>query len=215
MVQLISNSYPLFLGTWILRSTNDNSIPNGLSYLIIDNKTIKFKSHKQEGVFGNKLSKTGIITNITNFDNIDNFNNFDNFDNFDNIDNFNNFNNFDNFDNIDNIDKINYLINIKYSQTTKYSYSFIGIEVPEFQSEKKIYNTNKKFKIKFFDKSILVKDIYTPLYYLFDLQIGNIQKPYIETGLNTFIFTQLISFILNLILAKLIQNLINIYTFGH
>jgi len=172
VLKLIKRSYPLFLGTWVLRSTNDNSLSKGISYLVINNDdTIKFRTLTQEGFFGTKNSRTGEIVNVTNFDNLE------------------------------------YFIDIKYSHSNKYSYSLLSIEIPEFKSETKNYMINKKLNISLYDKSILVRDTKLPLYYLFDLNIGKFQHPFIETGLNTFIFTQIISFLLNLILAKFLHNI--------
>ena len=165
-------SYPFLLGTWLLRSTNDQALSNGLTYLIINNdQTIKLRTLNQEGLFGIKKSRSGIIYNITN------------------------------------IDDSNYILKIKYSHLNKYSNSFLGIEIPEFKSENKLYNFERNLKISILDKSLLINDKNSPLYYLFDLNVGNIIKPNIETGLNTFIFTQFISFFLNLLLAKILHNI--------
>ena len=65
----------------------------------------------------------------------------------------------------------------------------------------------KEVNVKVIDKTILITDTDLPLYYLFDLHIGNIKQPFIETGLNTLFFTQIISFLLNLIFVKLLHNL--------
>jgi len=173
IVNYLKNSFPLLLGTWILRSTNDNKYSKGLSYLVINpDNTIKFRTLTQDGFFGKKNSLTGIISNISSDSNFD------------------------------------YSIDLKYSHTNTYSYSFIGVEIPEFKSKSKNYMLNKNYNITIYDKSILVTDTRLPLYYLFDLYIGKLQNPFIETGLNTFIFTQLVSFILNLILANTLHNIL-------
>lgn len=109
--------------------------------------------------------------------------------------------------NITNFDDYEYSVDLVYSQLNKYSYSVFGIEIPEFKSETKNDIIKKKVNVTLHDKSILIKDCQIPLYYLFDLQIGKIQQPFIETGLNNFIFTQTISFLLNLILAKILHNI--------
>ena len=172
ILNLMKRTYPLLLGTWILRSTNDNKYFDGLTYLLINpDNTVKFRTLDQDGPFGTKKSLTGIISNITS-----------------------------------NSD-FNYSINLKYSHSNTYSYSFIGVEIPEFKSQSKNYILNKNYDIILYDKSILVIDNTLPLYYLFDLHIGKIKNPFIETGLNTFIFTQLVSFILNLILANTLHNI--------
>jgi len=172
MLKILKSSYPLLLGTWILRSTNDKLLNNCLSYIVINyDDTIKFKTLKQEGFIGTKISTSGRILNITNFNDND------------------------------------YSVNIVYSESNKYSYSVFGIEIPELKSELNNNIIRKDIDVRLYDKSILVKDCNTPLYYLFDLQIGKIKNPYIETGLNNFIFSQTISFLLNFIFAKLIHNL--------
>jgi hypothetical protein len=172
VVNLMKRSYPLLLGTWILRSTNDNKYSDGLSYMIINpDNSIKFRTLIQEGPFGKKKSTTGIISNITLHSDL------------------------------------NYSINLNYLHSNTYSYSFIGVEIPEIKSDTKKYILNKNYDINIYDKSLLITDKKLPLYYLFDLNIGKINNPFIETGLNTFIFTQLASFILNLILANTLHNI--------
>jgi len=171
LINSILKLYPFFLGTWILRSTNDNTLLKGLTYIIMnDDESIKLRTLNKEGVFGTKKSINGKIININPIDNS------------------------------------NFIINIKYLYLHKYSYSFIGIEIPEFKFESTNCIINKNLHIKFLDRSILITDTKLPYYYLFDLYIGKIQYPYTETGLNTFIFTQFISFILNLILAKILHD---------
>ena len=172
MLDLIKKPYPLLLGTWILRSTNDNKLTNGVSYILINNdNSVKLRNLNQEGWFGTKKSITGVITNITNCNNT------------------------------------KYEINLKYLYSNKYSYSLLGVEIPEFKSETKSYLINKSYNVTLLDKSLLVEDNMLPLYYLYDLYVGNINRPYIETGINTVFFTQFISFILNLILVKMLHNI--------
>jgi hypothetical protein len=171
-LKLLQKSFPLLLGTWVLRSTNDNSISNGISYMIINyDDTIKFRTLNQEGIFGTKISTSGKILNVTDFNNTE------------------------------------YFVDLLYSQSNKYSYSLLGVEIPEFRSETKNYLIKKKLNITLYDKSILVKDDKKSLYYLFDLSIGRFKQPFIETGLNTYIFTQTISILLNLFLAKILHNI--------
>ena len=166
--KLMVGTYPLLLGTWILRSTNDYSLSKGISYIVINNDdTIKFRTLNQEIIFGTKKSVSGKILNITNENSSE------------------------------------YYVDLEYSQSNKYSYSLLGVEIPEYKSETKNYAMKKKLNITLHDKSILVQDTVLPLYYLFDLNIGKIQQPFIEIGLNTFIFTQIISFLL----AKLLHNI--------
>jgi len=107
--------------------------------------------------------------------------------------------------NVTNTDYLEYDINLKYYHFNKYSYSIFGVEIPEYKSQTKNYMSNKIYNIKLHDKSILVSELNSTLYYLFDLQIGKIKNPFVETGLNTLFFTQIISFFLNLVMANIIH----------
>lgn len=100
------------------------------------------------------------------------------------------------------------LLNITYNTYIKYSQSILGIQIPEFKSNEINYSMNKELSIDIIDKTLLIKDIYLPLYYLFDLQVGKIKSPLIETGMNTLVFTQVLSFFLNLVMVNLIHLLI-------
>lgn len=167
------SQYPLLLGTWVLRSSNDMLIDKGVSYIIINyDDTIKFRTLYRDGFVGMKKSISGNILNITEYDNS------------------------------------KYLIDINYSHINKYSYSIFGVEIPEFKSKTKYSKIERKINVSLHDKTLLITDNKIPLYYLFDLQIGKVQQPFIETGINNFIFIQTFSFILNLIFAKILHNLL-------
>lgn len=166
---LLINTYPFLMGTWVLRSTNDQSLKKGYTFLVLnDDNSIKLKTIYQEGIFGVKKSRSGYIENvITN--------------------------------------KNNTLLKIKYNSYNKYSQSIFGIQIPEVKSENVRYSINKELTAQLIDRSLLFTDVDLPIYYLFDLQIGKIRSPLVETGMNTLIFTQFVSFFLNLILANIIH----------
>lgn len=108
---------------------------------------------------------------------------------------------------ITNITYINdncYSFILNYSKKNIYSYSFLGIEIPEFKSNSLSYYKEKNLTINLFEKTILINDNESPLYYIFDLYIGKIKYPNIETSINTFIFTQLFSILLSLIITKML-----------
>jgi len=160
---LIKNKF--LLGNWILRSTNDNQLKNGYTFLIInDDNTIKLKTIYDENLILIKKSTSGYI------------------------------------DNIDNEISNTALLDILYFNYNIYSHSLFGIQLPEIKSANKKFNIRKRFKAELVDQSLLITDTRTPLYYLFDLQIGKIKSPYIEISLYTFIFTQFIGILLNNIL---------------
>jgi hypothetical protein len=93
---------------------------------------------------------------------------------------------------------------LKYSKKNIYSYSFLGIEIPEFKSDSLTYYKEKDFIINLFDKTIIISDNETNLYYIFDLYIGKLKYPNTETNINTFIFSQVFSIIMSVFLTKLL-----------
>jgi hypothetical protein len=99
---------------------------------------------------------------------------------------------------------------VKFSGVNKYSYSIFGIEIPELRYEQITNYTNQKtlnIVTKDISNSIMIRDPSINYYYIFDLNNANqkIKLPYIEISLATFISTQLISFIINLMLMKMIN----------
>jgi hypothetical protein len=80
----------------------------------------------------------------------------------------------------------------------------LGIEIPEFKSNSISYDKKQNLSINIFDRSILVIDNKNCLYYIFDLYIGKLKYPNIETNLSTFLFTQSISIILSILITKLL-----------
>lgn len=108
---------------------------------------------------------------------------------------------------INNINYINnesYSFTLNYSKKNTYSYSFLGIKIPEFKSNSIEYYKEKRFTINLFDKTIIITDNEKYLYYIFDLYIGKLQYPNTETSINTFMFTQLFSILMTLLLEKLL-----------
>jgi hypothetical protein len=99
------------------------------------------------------------------------------------------------------------LLDITYSKYNIYSHSAFGIQIPEIKSKNRKFTIKKRFEAKIIDNSLLISDTKTPLYYLFDLQIGQNKSPYIEISLNTFIFSQIIGIFLNLFFMDIINSL--------
>ena len=99
-------------------------------------------------------------------------------------------------------------IDIKYNTYTTYSLSICGIKIPEIKSEPvKNKMLIKKLRVEYSDKTIIVNNDRINTFYIFDLCTSKPEVPFIETYLNTFLFTQFVSFFLNLILAKVLHNL--------
>jgi len=94
-------------------------------------------------------------------------------------------------------------IDVIYNKYNIYSHSFFGIQLPEIKSQNKIIMNKRRINVELIDNSILVNDDKTPLYYLFDLQIGKIKSPFIEINLNTFIFSQIFGLLLSSIITHL------------
>lgn len=95
------------------------------------------------------------------------------------------------------------IMKLNYSRKNTYTYSFLGIEIPEIKTNSLLYNKEKRFIIYLFEKTLLVIEQNTNVFYIFDLFIGQIKYPNIETNLNTFIFTQLFGIIISLLFTKL------------
>ena len=104
--------------------------------------------------------------------------------------------------NISNVEYNSYSFILKYSKKNIYSYSFLGIEIPEFKSDSLSYYREKNFTINLFDKTIIISDNENCLYYIFDLYIGKLKYPNTETNINTFIFSQFFSILLSVIITK-------------
>ena len=100
------------------------------------------------------------------------------------------------------LDENSYSFKLKYSRKNTYSYSFLGIEIPEFKSNSIEYYKEKNLTIKFFEKTAIITDNDKDFYYIFDLYIGRIKYPNAETSIDTFIFTQLFSIIISLLISR-------------
>jgi hypothetical protein len=88
-------------------------------------------------------------------------------------------------------------LDITYFKYDIYSHSAFGVQIPEIMSKNKKFTLKKKFNATIVDSSLLIADTRTPLYYLFDLQVGQPKSPYVEIGLTTFVFSQVFGLFLN------------------
>jgi hypothetical protein len=169
----IININPFVLGKFELRSTNDPSLKDKYTYLILNNDdTIKLKTITKNGIVGTKISRTGKIIIKNNY-------------------NFFNYNKFDN----------NINIKLNYNNVNKYSYSIFDIEIPEFRYEQiSNYNIEKELSIIEKNKSIFVIDNKLNYYYLFDTDNSKTKLPYIDITLVTLLSTQTLTFVINIIL---------------
>jgi hypothetical protein len=170
---------PYYLGAYILRKTNDKKIISKYTYLIInDDDNIKLKTINLNGIVATKVSRTGTINVKKEF----NFNLFKS--------------------------KLveNYDVTVKINNVNKYSYSFCGIEFPEFRYKQIAnYNIQKNMKVKQINFTLFITDCDTDYYYIFDIYpFLNVNKqPYVETPMNTFLITQFLGFIINIALVKI------------
>jgi len=105
-------------------------------------------------------------------------------------------------ENIKQISKNTYNFTLNYAIKNIYSYSLLGIEIPEIKSNSMSYNKIKDLSINIFDKTLLITDKDFCYYYIFDLNVGKIRYPDIETNINTFLFTQFISILLSVLITK-------------
>jgi hypothetical protein len=98
------------------------------------------------------------------------------------------------------------VVTIKYSTCNEYSQSILGIKIPEIKSKNYEYQIERQFTIsQNNNNTLLIKDINLNLYYLFDLELCKTKTEISDTKINTIIFSQIISFFLNLFLAYYIH----------
>jgi hypothetical protein len=98
------------------------------------------------------------------------------------------------------------VVTIKYSTCNEYSQSILGIKIPEIKSKNYEYQMERQFTIsQNNNNTLLIKDINLNLYYLFDLEVCKTKTEISDTKINTIIFSQIISFFLNLFLAYYIH----------
>ena len=176
---------PYFLGTYILRKTNDNKLDSTLSYLILnDDNNIKFKTINLKGIIATKISRTGTIK--FNKKNIKyNYLNYK-------VNNIKFTNDFD--------------LIINFNNVNKYSYSYFGIEFPEIKYKQiSDYNIERKIRVQQKDFTLFIKDYETNFYYIFDLtqDLNNKKLPYIEIPFNTLLFTNIIGYITHILLVNI------------
>ena len=168
----------LFYGTWILRNTNNPDLDcvSSTNYLMIKNdETLHFKTFVNYNyVLGLKKSKKAKIYS-SDFNETDNH------------------------------------LSLKFSWISKnmYTYSILGIEIPEIKTNSIDYFTDKdnNMNISLYNNNILLVDdnnkaYNETLYYIFDLYNGNVKYPNIETAFNTFVFSQIFSIFISILLFK-------------
>ena len=177
---LSKNVSPLMFGTYIMRKTDNKMITSQYTFLIVNDATnIKLKTIQENGFLATKVSKTGTVEYIPSIKNALNFI----------------------------LRKSEYDVIVKINNVNKYSYSLFGIEFPEFRYKQiSNYNIHYKMTAVYVDKSLYIVDTTTParVFYLFDLYTNSKTNklPYIEVSFNTFVITQVLSFLINLLLIK-------------
>ena len=95
-------------------------------------------------------------------------------------------------------------INFKYLKKNTYTYSFLGIEIPEVKTKSENYKNDRNLTLNLYNNVLLIYDIDDSLYYIFDLYLGKIKYPNTETQFYTFLFTQLFGIIIGIIINKLV-----------
>lgn len=187
----LMNEAPYFMGTYILRKTNDKSFKSSYTYLVLnENNNIKLKSLIKKGPLATKISRTGSIKFIKNYKTI--FNPLYHI----------TFNKKLNKIQVDN----DITVALTFNNINKYSYSLLGIEFPEFKYKQiSNYYVNKEIRIKQKNYNLYITD--DQYYYLFDLatDLNKGKLPYIEVPFNTLLFTQIFGFILNILLVKFLD----------
>jgi len=107
--------------------------------------------------------------------------------------------------NITNYDNNTYNIEFKYFKKNTYTYSLFGIEIPEIRTKSEEYYKEKNLTLNLYNNILLIIDNDLSIYYIFDLYLGKIKYPNIETQFNTFIFTQIFGILIGILINKLID----------
>lgn len=189
----LMNETPYLLGTYLLRKTNDKAIISKYTYLILnEDDSFKLKTINLNGIFGTKISKNGNFKIIKNYKTIFNPIYYLTINN--------------KLNNILPDNDVELLIN--FNNINKYSYSFFGVEYPEIKyKQNSNYSIQKHIRVKQKINTLYITDIDNKFYYIFDLNqnLSMYKLPYVETAINNLLFTQIISFIINFILIKIIS----------
>ena len=188
IINCFINEVPSLLGTWVLRSTNDDKFIINYTYLTLEeNNKIKLKTIYLNKIFAAQISRYGELK-LLKKNNINLKNLFK-----PRILNLMKENN--------NVDLL-----INFNKLSKFSYSVFGIEIPEVKfKELNDYCSYKNINVKQYDKTIFIVDNESKLYYLFDLSYNTNRVPLTEVTLNTLLITQFISFLINLGLVNFIK----------
>jgi hypothetical protein len=165
---------PLFYGIWLLRYTNDLTIDRAsTNYLVVDDP--ETVKFKSLAYDKNHLVGLGIKKSRTA--------------------------------SVKPIEERNddtLLVSFQYIKKNIYTYSFLGIEIPEIQTDSLEYYKERNLTIQLDNNRVLlIHDNEKSLFYVFDLYLGKIRYPNIETSLNTFLFTQLFGILIGILINKL------------
>jgi hypothetical protein len=96
-------------------------------------------------------------------------------------------------------------VNYTWVSKNTYTYSILGIEIPEIRTMTDNYTQEKNLSLDLYNNNVLVvNDLNNSFYYIFDLYQGKIKNPNVETSLNLFIFTQFFSIIFGILINKIL-----------
>lgn len=177
------NKYYFLQGKWVLRTTNDLTLQNKYTYLILKpNNELKIKTISN-GILKTKKSRTGTII-LTKNNNSFLKNNY--------------FNSLKNLQEDNDID-----CDILINNVNSYSYSIIGLEIPQIRYKQLTdYNVRKKINIKHKDTTLYITDVDNDIYYLFDLNTQIYKTPYIEISITTLIINELFALFISMFIKK-------------
>jgi hypothetical protein len=178
LIDAFIQNFRFLEGNWVLRFTNDKKFKNKYSYLVLQPyNDLKIKSISN-GILKTKVSRSGNLILKKNNNPIFKFYRPRQYYNFDEDNN------------------IDFMLIINNYNT--YSYSILGLEIPQIKyKEVSDYNLKLNLNIKHKDKTLLVTDLDTNLYYLFDLNTNQVKLPYIEISVTTLLFSKFFDIIIS------------------
>ena len=97
-----------------------------------------------------------------------------------------------------------YAITFRYLKKNTYTYSILGIEIPEIKTKSEDYKNDKNLTLSLYNNVLLVMDNDHSNYYVFDLFLGKLKYLHTETQIYTFLFTQIIGIVMAILLNRII-----------
>jgi hypothetical protein len=96
-------------------------------------------------------------------------------------------------------------VSCTWKTKNEYTYSILGIEIPEIKTYTHDYNDDINICLKLHNNILCIYDEYKSQYYIFDLYQGKMKYPNIDITFSNFIFSQLFGIIFGIFINKFLE----------